>query len=245
MTVMPACIAFSATGVRAAPSNGSSTMASTLSLMKVSTWLICVLTSLVPSATFTVTSSYFSSTALAALVMPAIQPWSAAGAEKPMVTLSPDSSLLLEALLPPPLPELSGVFPVQPARRAPTPTIATAAVVRRRYPRCLVADMFSPRSACLAPSPGGRVGPPLSREARRVVLTREGQVVGSGRDVATAGPGTGRAAGNGAASAGGAGRPAGRSTCLAFGCSGDARPRLPAGQPVLQQDGEDDDDAAG
>src|SRR3954462_8412923 len=163
MTGIPACIALSATGVRAAPSKGSSTIASTLSLMKVSTWLICVLTSLVPSATFRSTSSYFSASAFAAFVMPAIQPWSAAGAEKPMVTVSPDLSLLLLAWLPPPLPELSGVFPVQPARRAPTPTAATAMVVRRRYPRCLVADMFSPRSACLAASPGGRVGQPLSR----------------------------------------------------------------------------------
>ena len=55
--------------VSAAPSNGSSTMASTLSLMKVSTWLICRLTSLVPSATLSSTSSYFSASALAALVM--------------------------------------------------------------------------------------------------------------------------------------------------------------------------------
>src|SRR3954452_9847126 len=241
ITGIPACIALSATGVRAAPSKGSSTIASTLSLMKVSTWLICVLTSLVPSATFRSTSSYFSASAFAAFVMPAIQPWSAAGAEKPMVTVSPDLSLLLLALLPLPLPELSGVFPVQPARRAPTPTAATAMVVRRRYPRCLVADMFSPRCACLAPSPGGRVGPPLSREARRVVLTREGQVVGSGRDVAAAGPGTGRSAGNRAASAGGAGRTA----VSRGGGPQEARPRLPAGQPVLQQDGEDDDHALG
>src|SRR3954453_18036446 len=172
--------------------------------------------------------------------MPAIQPWSAAGAEKPMVTLSPDSSLLLEALLPPPLPELSGVFPVQPARRAPTPTIATAVDVRRRYPRCLVADMFSPRCACLAPSPGGRVGQPLSREARRGVLTRRVRAGGSDVGVAPACPCPGRAAGNRAASAGGAGRTAGRGAGLAFGCPGDARPGLPAGQPVLQQDGRDD-----
>src|SRR4051795_11470634 len=230
ITGIPACIALSATGVRAAPSKGSSTIASTLSLMKVSTWLICVLTSLVPSATFRSTSSYFSASAFAAFVMPAIQPWSAAGAEKPMVTVSPDLSLLLLALLPPPLPELSGVFPVQPARRAPTPTAATAMVVRRRYPRCLVADMFSPRCACLAPSPGGRVGPPLSREARRVVLTRGGSGPGSGRDVAAARPGTGRGAGNRAASAGGAGRTA----VARAGCSRDTRPRLAAGQPVLQ-----------
>ena len=52
--------------------------------MKVSTWLICVLTSLVPSATWKSMSSYFSASARADSVMPAIQPWSAAGAEKPI-----------------------------------------------------------------------------------------------------------------------------------------------------------------
>src|SRR4051794_36204809 len=140
MTGMPASIAFWATGVSAAPSKGSRTMASTPSLMKVSTWLIWVLTSLVPSATCSSTSSYLSATAFAALVMPAIQPWSAAGAENPMVTVSPDSSLSLAALLPPPPPELSGVFPVHPARRTPAPMNATAVDVTRRYPRCLVAD---------------------------------------------------------------------------------------------------------
>src|SRR3954466_12586339 len=140
MTGMPACMALRATGVSAAPSKGSRTMASTPSLMKVSTWLIWVLTSLVPSATWSSTSSYLSGAALPALVMPAIQPWSAAGAENPMVTVSPDSSLSLAALLPPPPPELSGVFPVQPARRTPAPMNATAVDVTRRYPRCLDAD---------------------------------------------------------------------------------------------------------
>jgi hypothetical protein len=132
ITGMPASMACSATGVRAAPSNGSSTIASTPSLMKVSTWLICVLTSLVPSATRRSMSSYLSASARAALVMPAIQPWSAAGAEKPMTTVSPGSSLSLAALLPPPPPELSGVFPVQPASRTPTPTSATAVDPTRR-----------------------------------------------------------------------------------------------------------------
>ena len=41
MTGMPASIALVATSVSAAPSSGSSTIASTLSLMKVSIWLIC------------------------------------------------------------------------------------------------------------------------------------------------------------------------------------------------------------
>jgi hypothetical protein len=43
-------------------------------------------------------------------------------------------------LLPPPSPELSGVFPVQPASRTPAPMNATAVDETRRYPRCLVAD---------------------------------------------------------------------------------------------------------
>ena len=93
MTVMPASMAWRATGVIAAPSKGSRTMASTPSLMKVSTWLICRLTSLVPSATCRSMSGYCSARSRTLLVMAAIQPWSAAGAEKPMVTVSPSSSL--------------------------------------------------------------------------------------------------------------------------------------------------------
>src|SRR4051794_8550841 len=144
MTGMPASIALSATGVSAAPSNGSSTIASTLSLMNVSTWLIWVLTSLVPSATCSWTSSYFSASALAALVIPAIQPWSAAGAEKPMVTVSPLSSLELAALPPPLEEELSaGELLVQPATRAVAPTRQTVVDNRRRNGRCGVADIVA------------------------------------------------------------------------------------------------------
>ena len=69
MTGIPASIASRAIGVSAAPSNGSSTMASTPSLMNVSTWLICRLTSLVPSATRRSTSSYSSASARAFSVM--------------------------------------------------------------------------------------------------------------------------------------------------------------------------------
>ena len=61
--------------------------------MKVSTWLICTETSLVPSATRSSTSSYFAASFSADSVIEPIQPWSAAGAEKPMTTLSPASSL--------------------------------------------------------------------------------------------------------------------------------------------------------
>ncbi len=93
MTGMPASIACRATGVIAAPSKGSSTMASTPSLMNVSTWEIWRLTSLVPSATRSSMSSYCSATVWADAVIEPIQPWSAAGAEKPMTTVSPASSL--------------------------------------------------------------------------------------------------------------------------------------------------------
>src|SRR3954451_24077012 len=117
---MPASIAFSATGVMAAPSNGSSTIASTLSLMKVSTWLIWTFTSLVPSATRRSMSSYCAATSLADWVIEPIHPWSAAGAEKPMTTLSPASSLEPSfACDVPPLVSFSSSFEallVQPAR---------------------------------------------------------------------------------------------------------------------------------
>ena len=141
----------------AAPSKGSSTIASTPSLMKVSTWLICVPTSLVPSATWSSTSPYSSAAARAASVMPAIQPWSAAGAEKPMVTVSPSSSFELAAFSvpPPPEPWLSGSLLVQPATRAPAPTNATAVVIRRRV-RSLAADMCLSSVRC-TPA-GGRDG---------------------------------------------------------------------------------------
>ena len=114
-------MAFLATAVRAAPSKGRMTMASTLSLMKVSTWLICRLTSLVPAATFSSTSGFSAAAFLALSVMAAIQPWSAAGAEKPMTTLSPGASLPGAgaggggALAPGALSAGAGVLLVQPA----------------------------------------------------------------------------------------------------------------------------------
>src|SRR4051812_29725282 len=90
---MPASIALVATSVRAAPSVGSSTIASTLSLMNVSTCAICWLASLVPSAVLRSMSSYFLASSSAELLMAASHPWSAAGPENPMVTVSPGSSL--------------------------------------------------------------------------------------------------------------------------------------------------------
>src|SRR6478672_1011637 len=92
ITGIPASIALVATSVIAAPSKGSRTMASTPSLMKVSTWLICRFTSLVPSATTRSTSPSDSASATADLVIEPIQPWSAAGAEKPILIFSPDGA---------------------------------------------------------------------------------------------------------------------------------------------------------
>ena len=64
-------------------------MTSTFLLISVSTWLICWLTSLVPSTASRVTSEYCPAWLLALVVMAPIQPWSACGAEKPMVTCLP------------------------------------------------------------------------------------------------------------------------------------------------------------
>src|SRR5690606_28570847 len=150
MTGIPASIAFVATSVSAAPSNGRSTIASTPSLMKPSIWLIWTLTSFVPSATRSSTSSYFSASASAALVMAPIQPWSAAGAEKPMTIGSPGASLSETAWLEPPPPSLpSAVFSVvgvfdehAVVIRATEAAETVASVMRRR--RVVRADMGSP-----------------------------------------------------------------------------------------------------
>src|SRR5215204_5696232 len=127
--MMPACIALVATSVRAAPSLGSSTMASTLSLMNVSIWLIWRLASLVPSAALNSMSEYLAASSFADLLTAASQPWSAAGPEKPMVTFSPGASLSLAA----PAGALeaedsaSGVLLVQPvASRPRTPAAASS-----------------------------------------------------------------------------------------------------------------------
>src|SRR3954470_10274478 len=100
--------------------------------------------------------------------MPAIQPWSAAGAEKPIVTVSPLSSFEPAALLPPPEPLLSGVLLVQPVTRAPAAIRPTVVGIRRRNRRCRAADMLR-FSSDVAPgcSGGERVvrGGPAGRMA--------------------------------------------------------------------------------
>src|SRR5918998_3400674 len=122
--------------------------------------------------------------------MPAIQPWSAAGAEKPMVTVSPASSLSLAAWLPPPPPpDSSGVLLVQPATSTPALSSATVAYGRRRNGRCLVADMCSPRVSPPVREPGwdttGRevrwVVPPARGLARRADWVGLERLAGRGR----------------------------------------------------------------
>src|SRR5690606_6318064 len=116
---MPASMASVATLVSAAPSVGSSTMASTLSLMNVSTWLICMLGSVVPSATRSVTSEYFLASFSAVELIAPSQPWSASGPENPITTFLPGSSFGLAALTGPPPPLSSGVLLVHEAMIRP------------------------------------------------------------------------------------------------------------------------------
>jgi hypothetical protein len=136
---MPASIALRATDVMAAPSNGNSTMASTLSLMKVSTCEICRLTSFVPSALMSSTSSYVLAWATAFLVIALIQPWSAAGAEKAIRTFLPASSFSppwLETADPPSSPLLVQA-PSTNADAAKAPMMAR---LRRRRERWMDMD---------------------------------------------------------------------------------------------------------
>ena len=86
---MPASIACCPTRVSWLPSLGRITSASTLRLISVSTAAICWAMSLVGLTASNVTSGYCCACACALFAIAAIQPWSAAGAEKPMVTGAP------------------------------------------------------------------------------------------------------------------------------------------------------------
>ncbi len=128
---MPASMALRPVDVIWAPSCGSSTMTSGFCEMSASTAGRCSVTSL-PAATGTkVTSLYFFAWALALAVMAAIQPWSAAGAEKPTlmalpgVVLSPWLSMVWFGLS-------SVSLPVQAVSSTPAPTADPTASSRRR-----------------------------------------------------------------------------------------------------------------
>src|SRR3954468_14473767 len=98
-TGMPAVCALMAISVSAFPSKGRITRVSTFLSITVWNWLLCWLTSLLPSTACSVTSLCLAAWSLALVVMAAIQPWSAAGAEKPMVTALPGVPLPLAAAL--------------------------------------------------------------------------------------------------------------------------------------------------
>src|SRR3954447_19859347 len=123
---MPACIALVPCAVSWLPSLGRITSASTFWLIRVSIAAICWVMSLVGFTGENVTSGNFSAADCALAAMAAIQPWSAAGAEKPMVTAFPGVAALGAA--PPPLGAGAGaaagggVLPVHAASAAPAPT---------------------------------------------------------------------------------------------------------------------------
>src|SRR4051812_28497251 len=147
---MPASWALRPVAVSALPSNGRMTMTSTFLLISVSTWLICWLTSLVPSTASSFTSLYLAAWDFAFAVIAPIQPWSASGAEKPMV-------IALPAVVPAPddaplgagAPELAAALApllllVQAVSAAPAPS-APAPIRKRRRPTLMgVSDMCVP-----------------------------------------------------------------------------------------------------
>src|ERR1700753_2583803 len=106
------------------------------------------------STDFSSTSEYAAACALALLVIAAIQPWSAAGAEKPMVTFSPDAALglALASVLVFTCAVLSGSLLVQAVRRARAPTAAPPNRMRLRDK----ADMIPPRGYPGRAKPGER-----------------------------------------------------------------------------------------
>src|SRR3954471_10292746 len=136
-TGMPAACALIAISVSALPSKGRMTSESTFLSISVWTWLICWLTSLLPSTACRVTSLCLAAWSLALVVMAAIQPWSAAGAEKPMVTALPGVSLplpLAAALAEDVVADDATLLLVHAVRAAPAPR-APAPRSRPRRPR--------------------------------------------------------------------------------------------------------------
>src|SRR4051794_33060100 len=121
---MPACIALVPCAVSWLPSLGRITSALTFWLIRVSIAAICWVMSLVGFTGENVTSGNFSAAACALAAMAAIQPWSAAGADKPMVTARPGAELGPAAA--PPLGAgggaACGVLLVHAASAAPAPT---------------------------------------------------------------------------------------------------------------------------
>src|SRR6185436_6577279 len=128
----------------------------------------CSVTSL-PAATGTnVTSLYFFACASAFAVMAAIQPWSAAGAEKPILMALPGVVLSPELLLTVWLPLLSVLsLPVHAVSSTPAPATDPTASRRRRDRDAVMAtswskeDVLSPASVHCGRTPSGTYRGPL------------------------------------------------------------------------------------
>src|SRR5689334_9611732 len=90
----------------------------------ISDWIAAIWAgaSLPGSTATSLTSLYLLACALALLVIAAIQPWSAAGAVKPIVTFLPVSALLPPDTLVWPLLSLELSLDVQPASMTPAPS---------------------------------------------------------------------------------------------------------------------------
>src|SRR4029079_14152877 len=144
---MPAAMALRPVEVSWLPSLGSSTSALTFLLISVSTAAICWVMSLVGFTASNVTSGYWAAWALALLAIAAIQPWSAAGAEKPIVTAGPDAALApAEGAATLPLgAEPAGVLLVHSlsAAPAPSPSAPISTLRRRRAGRGKDSDVDS------------------------------------------------------------------------------------------------------
>ena len=168
ITGIPASIALVATSVIAAPSKGSSTIASTPSLMKVSTWLICRFTSLVPSATIRSTSPSASASATADLVIEPIQPWSAAGAEKPMRIFSPVAAAEVPAADSPPA--LVAAAAVVAAADVVLDDRARRVGARRQHQRGRADDGEGAQHRRVRPERFGRLGGGTAGSTGHVVL---------------------------------------------------------------------------
>src|SRR3954451_9493912 len=125
---IPACIALVPCDVSWLPSLGRITSASTFWLIRESIAAICWVMSFVGFTGASVTSGYLAASAWAFAAMPAIQPWSAAGAEKPIVTGRPGAAGAAPPAVGPPAAGAAaggGVLLVHAASAAPAPT-ATA-----------------------------------------------------------------------------------------------------------------------
>src|SRR5882757_7936757 len=139
---MPAAIARRPSAVSWLPSLGRITSASTFLLIRVSTAPICWVMSLVGFTASNVTSLYRPAWACAFFAMAAIQPWSAAGAENPMVTARPGAALSpAGGAEPAPGPAAGAALLVHAVSAAPAPTpSAPVRNPRRRIPLVVITD---------------------------------------------------------------------------------------------------------